>query len=245
MDTRLGLMAGIDIPIPELQTVIHQPSIREISYIGEEGFFIAVQFLCLDKKDFVKDESLLDSITNFQIFMAALQNDQVKDTKNHIIDLFALLFPKFKAIFTPQSLILNNIEDKQTIMIDENTFSALQDALRSIFCLDTEFMGGGSAAFNPLGKKAEEIAEKLKRGRQRVAAQKGEAQGSVLGRYISILTVGLHSMSLNNCLDLTLYQLFDLVERYQLFTSWDIDIRARLAGGGSDEKPEDWMKNIH
>ncbi len=245
MDTRLGLMAGIDIPVPELQIAIHQPTVREISYIGEEGFFIAVQFLCLDKKDFVKDESLLGSVNNFQIFMAALQNDSTKDTKNHIINLFTLLFPKFKTIFTPQSLILNNLEKNRLVTIDENTFEILQAVIRAVFCLDTEFMGGGSAAFNPLGKKAEEIAEKLKRGRQRVAAQKGETQGSVLGRYVSILTVGLNSMSLNDCLDLTLYQLFDLVERYQLFTSWDIDIRARLAGGGSDEKPEDWMKNLH
>jgi hypothetical protein len=34
-DYRLGLMTGIDLPIPELQTVVHQPTIKEISLIGE------------------------------------------------------------------------------------------------------------------------------------------------------------------------------------------------------------------
>ena len=52
-------------------------------------------------------------------------------------------------------------------------------------------------------------------------------------------------MSLQDCLDLTLFQLFDLIERFQMYISWDIDIKARLAGASGDGKPEDWMKNIH
>jgi hypothetical protein len=42
MDTRLALMTGVPIPIPECQLIIKQPSIEEISYLGEEDFFIGV-----------------------------------------------------------------------------------------------------------------------------------------------------------------------------------------------------------
>jgi hypothetical protein len=52
-------------------------------------------------------------------------------------------------------------------------------------------------------------------------------------------------MSLTDCLNLTVYQLYDLIERYGLYISWDLDIRSRLAGGKPDSKPDDWMKNIH
>ena len=52
-------------------------------------------------------------------------------------------------------------------------------------------------------------------------------------------------MSLQELMDLTMYQLYDLVERYQLYISWDIDIRARLAGAKPDDHPDNWMKNIH
>ena len=83
------------------------------------------------------------------------------------------------------------------------------------------------------------------RGRQRVAAQKGESQGSVFSQYISTLTIGLSSMSLEDCMNLTVYQLYDLIERYQLYINWDIDLRSRLAGGSPDDKPDNWMKNIH
>ena len=49
MDYRLALMAGIDIPIPECQIILHQPTIKEIAYLGESNFFTGVQCLCLQK----------------------------------------------------------------------------------------------------------------------------------------------------------------------------------------------------
>ena len=52
-------------------------------------------------------------------------------------------------------------------------------------------------------------------------------------------------MSLEDCLDLTMYQMFDLIERYGMFMSWDLDIKARLAGAKGDGQPDNWMKPIH
>ena len=46
MDVRLALMTGNDIPIPECQLVLHQPTIKEIAFLGETDFFIGVQTLC-------------------------------------------------------------------------------------------------------------------------------------------------------------------------------------------------------
>jgi len=34
-DLRSALMTGIEIPIPECKLILHQPTIKEISYIGE------------------------------------------------------------------------------------------------------------------------------------------------------------------------------------------------------------------
>ena len=100
-------------------------------------------------------------------------------------------------------------------------------------------------AFNPANEKAREIAEKLMRGRQRVAAQRGSSNTSVFMKYISILTIGLSSMSLQDLTDLTMFQLYDLIERYTLYLNWDIDVRTRLAGGKPDSQPDNWMKDIH
>jgi hypothetical protein len=52
-------------------------------------------------------------------------------------------------------------------------------------------------------------------------------------------------MSLNDAINLTLYQFYDLIERYSLYINWDIDIRSRMAGAKGDKPIENWMKNIH
>ena len=241
MDTRLVLMCGMDYPVPECQLTIHQPRIKEISLIGESDFFTGIQCLCLNKSMFVKDESLLENTNNFQIFMTIMAEKETADKKMAVQQVCALLFPNDKVLFTPRSIMIS--KDGNSILIDETNFEFLQAAISSICCLKTGPMD--QQAFNPADKKAREIAEKLMRGRQRVAAQKGETNTSVFSQYLSILTVGLNSMSLHDMTNLTMYQLYDLVERYMLYVNWDMDIRCRLAGGKPDSQPDNWMKNIH
>ena len=52
-------------------------------------------------------------------------------------------------------------------------------------------------------------------------------------------------MPLSECLELTLFQLFDLMERFSLYSNWDNDFRVRLAGGDTKKEAENWMKNLH
>lgn len=78
-------------------------------------------------------------------------------------------------MFTPRSIVF--IKDGKNITIDENNFEYLQNILRMIFCTKTGPMDQQS--FNPQGDKAREIAEKLMRGRARIAAEKGEINSSV------------------------------------------------------------------
>jgi hypothetical protein len=52
-------------------------------------------------------------------------------------------------------------------------------------------------------------------------------------------------MTINDCLSLTMYQLYDLVERYSLYINWDLDIRAKLAGSTDNKPVDNWMKQIH
>lgn len=241
MDTKLALMAGIDIPIPQLQLTMHQPTIKEISYMGETSFFMGIQCLCLHKSMFIKDKDDEDSITNFQIFMTIMNGKETIDKKNAVIQIFQLVFPEYKILFTPMSLIFQ--KEDQTITIDDSNFEVLQMALREIFCAKNGPMD--QQAFNPANDKAREIADKIMRGRARVAAQNSGENSSIFGRYLSILTVGLSSMSLVELINTTMFQLYDLIDRYLLYTNWDIDVRTRLAGGKPDSQPDNWMKNIH
>lgn len=241
MDYRLALMAGTNIPIPECQIVLHQPTIKEIAMIGEKEFLTGLQCLCIHKTMCIQDETLLANTTNFQVFMTVMMDKSTIDKKENVISVLLLLFPEYKVIFTPRTLLLNNSDSN--VIIDENNFEILQSILEQVFCLRNT----DQASFNPGNEAAKKIADKLMRARERVAQQKAAENGggSTFSQYVSTLTVGLNSMSLQDCLNLTMYQLYDLVERYMLYVNWDIDLRSRLAGGKPDSQPDNWMKIIH
>ena len=241
MELRLALMSGIDIAVPECPLIIHQPKIREIAYLGETPFFTGVQTLCLDKRMFAENQEELATVNNFQIVMTLLNSPEGQDKKTHVKQLLNMICPSYKISFTPRSIFFN--KEDTNIILDEGNFDSFQEILRQIFCVNSGAMG--ETAFNPADAKAREIAEKLMRGRQRVAAEKGEGAGSIFAQYASILTVGLNSMSLHDVLDLTMFQMYDLIERLSLYTNWDLDVRTRLAGGKPDQQPDNWMKNIH
>ena len=241
MDYRLAMMCGNDLPIPQCQIIVHQPRIKEIGMIGEQDFFIGAQCLTINSSMFVQDKALLPEINNFQIFMMIMNDKETKDKKGSTLQVLQILFPDYKPMLTPRSLIL--MRDGQQTLIDETNFEYLQDILRLVFCTKTGSMDQQS--FNPANDKAREIAQKIMRGRERIAAQNGSSNTSVFSQYLSVLTVGLNSMSIKDMADLTIYQLYDLVERFNLYLAWDLDIRSRLAGGKPDKHPDNWMKNIH
>lgn len=233
-------MCGTDLPVPQCQAFVHQPKIKEIALIGENVFFAGAQCLTLNKSMFkVEGKNVLDNVNNFQIFMMVMGEEQAKDKKQDTKDVLQLLFPKYQPMFTPRSLILSSPDGN--ITIDEGNFDYLQEMLRLVFC--SKNGPSDTQNFNPVDDRAREIAEKLMRGRQRVAQQKS-GSGSVFSQYMSVLSVGL-SMSLADLQELTMFQIYDLIERYGLYVDWDIDLRSRLAGGKPDKHPENWMKNLH
>lgn len=244
MDTRLALMTGVDIPIPELQLVMHQPTLKEISMMGEQDFFTAIHLLCMEKESLVQDRSLLQNLTNFQVLMKVMEQLKGTDQRASLVTLLSMIFPNFRPMLTPNSIIFNNLETKENILVDNNNFQFLQNTIKEVLCVNNIFQGG-NIVYNPLNKRAKEIADKIMRGRRKVAELKKKSSDSVIARYLSILTIGIHSMTLQDCMSLTLYQLFDLVERFTLYIQWDIDLRVRLAGGEPKGEAEDWMKNIH
>lgn len=240
-DIRLALMTGVDIPVENMPLVIHQPTVKEISMISEREFFTGAQCLTIKKSMFAEDKTLLENSNNFQIFMTVMASPETIDKKASVLQVLSLLFPNYKVIFTPRSLVLNSEEGNFTI--DESNFEQLQEYFDKIFCVTNGPMDQQS--YNPANAKAKEIAEKLMRGRQRVAEQNGSANQSIFTQYASILTIGIQSMGLDKLINLTMFQMLDLMERYMLYVNWDIDLKTRLAGGKPDKQPDNWMKNLH
>lgn len=240
MDIRLALMTGVDLPFPEAGCSIHQPTLKEISMVGEEDFFKGIQYLCINTNMFEMSAKEAAQISNFKLFITVVIDKMNEAQKNTIYSALTLLFPDYKPTITVRAILLNNKDKK--IMIDEGNFNALQNLIKEITCFKEE---SKEQDFNPANAKAKEIAEKLKAGRKKVATLKGTENVSVLSQYLSSLVVGMSSLSLEEGINLTLFQLYDLMERFSLYMSWKTDMQARMAGAKIEKQPENWMKNLH
>lgn len=244
----LTLISGIDVPIPEIGVNIHQPTIREIAYIGEKSFYEAAQTIIIQKEDFInglenitqEDKTVLSQMSNFEIFLKLIEANSLSSTKVQM--LLSLLFPDFNSSIEERFIFLVNPKEQKSILINDSNFEILQEAITTILCLQS---GNTKEEFNPQGDRAREIAEKIKRGRERAARLKGEKrqQSSFLSKYISGLGIGTNTLNIHNVLDLTLYQLLNQLERYGLYTQYNISIQAKMAGA-EDVEDVDWLKDI-
>jgi hypothetical protein len=245
MNNELLLLCGNDIPFPEAQLTIHQPSIKEIGYIGEEAFFVGCELLNFSKKNLESsDKNDLINSSDFDIIMSIMKDKKnIAIQKNRIsaMLLLSLLFPDYKMIIRESDLAFE--KDKNSYYINNNNYPRFKEILNDMFCLKAN--KSDEQNYNPAGEQARKIAEKLRKGRSQVAKVKGENEKvSIISRYMSILCVGLPA-NLNDLKELTIYQLFDAFGRYELKMNYDIYFKAKLAGAKDLEEVENWMKDIH
>lgn len=240
-----GLLdSGMDIPFPEARVSIHPPKCKEISLIGQENFYMGCELLNFSK-DILndKDKSSLSNISNFDIFMSILNSKEKEGLKNRINAkmVLSLIFPDYEIDYSnPHNLVL--VKDGEQCFINTMNYEAFKDILVELFVLHGRD-GDIPGEYNVKGKAARELAEKLKRGRQKAAAAKGEGQQSIniIQRYISVLAVGLQK-SKAELYNYTLYQLFDEYERFIKKFNYDITLQAKMAGAKDIKDADNWME---
>lgn len=239
----LLLLSGIDIPFQQAQINIHQPTIKEISFIGEEAFFIGCELLNFSKDILAtEDKTNLEDRTNFEVFMSIMKDKSLTAQKGKVSALMVLtlIFPGYEIHMQKDCISL--VKENDVHNINNQNFEDFKRIIVAMFCLKER---STDPEYNPAGKRAKELAEKMKRGRQKAAAAKGEAQKvSLLSRYVSILSVG-ENKGFDTLLDYTVYQLFDEFNRFELKQKYDIYVQAKMAGAKDLEEVDNWMKDIH
>lgn len=247
MKNELLLLSGADIPFIEGTATIHQPTIYEISLLGEEVLFTGCELLKFSK-DILnpEDKTRLFDQTDFNILMS-IMNDKSGSMIFNIScakQVLDLIFPLYTVTIVPTAILLLDRNDKFTIcgQINDTNFLAFKDIIISMFCLKQT---SSAQEYNVQGELAKQIAEKFQRRKQQLAAlSTKQNKVAIFSRYISILTVGEHK-DMNDFMKYTVYQLFDEFQRFELKMSYDIYFQARMAGAKDMQEPEDWMKDIH
>lgn len=239
----LLLLSGNDIPFIEGQITIHQPTIKEIAYIGEEAFYTGCELLNFSKDILPEEDKInLESRTNFDILIAILgeQNAVMQRNRNCVEMLLALMFPLYSIKFS-QTAIEFSRDGEETHYITNDNFEPFKKILNEMFSFKDK---SSSVELNPKGEMAKRIAEKLKKRHQKLAENKGDKKIDIISRYVSILAVG-QQQDMNSFLNYTVYQLFDEFERYQLKVAYDVYLQAKMAGAKDLKDVDDWMKDIH
>lgn len=240
----LLLLSGNDIPFPEAQITIHVPTVKEIGLIGEESFYGGCGALNFSKDNLTEEDRInLANVDDFEILMMIMDNTnpEMRKTRIDMLRVLTLMFPEYQIELTRKSINLK--KDDEISSINKDNFSIFKEILVAMFCLK----GRGDDSepeYNPGGKLAREIADKIHKRRQVIAEQQGGQKIAILSRYSSILSVGLE-LDLNTVLNYTVYQLFDQYERFELEEQFDIHLRAQLAGARDLKDVDDWRKDIH
>ena len=239
----LLLLSGNDIPFVPAQITIHQPTIKEIAYIGEESFFTGTQMLNFSKNILTEEDKVgLENTSDFDILIAILreQNAVMQKNRNCVNMVLALIFPGYDITFEKDCIKM--VKENEEHKIDNSNYEEFKSIISSIFSFGNS--KDSKPDFNPSGDLAKKIADKLKKRHQTLAEAKPTQKVDILSRYVSILTVG-QQKDMNALLNYTTYQLFDEFKRYELKVGHDIYVQAKMAGAKDLKEVEDWMQDIH
>ena len=237
----LQIASGIDIPDETFGLTIHQPKIKEIAMLGEQNYFLALQMMKFNK-DTLKITT--PGATDWDVFQKVLGEkiDGIKNTRA-LIRNFMQLFVIGHLNIGPRSLMIEtgseikNIEpeqlrDFQALLAQVGGASLLQESDKD--------------DFHAKSKRAKEIAEKMKKARAKIAKMKAaelnldqNSHKGFLARYMKVAEIGTAN-SIEDINNMTLLQLNNLVQAYYAWESYDLDIRARLAGSKNDKQLIHW-----
>lgn len=252
---KLTLVAGADIPVPELKANVHQPTIREIAVLGEEKFYISMGLFSINATSIIKALSInvtddkiqelesvknaISSLSDFELLLQVLNEED--DALRSFEMILSLVLPNYTFSIEERIILGFNKTTLTSIAITVENYPILKDVLDTAFCLKQV----KTEEFNPVDDRARAIADKIKKARERVRIAKGEnlEKTYILANYISSLGIGSNALNIINAVDLTVYQLFNQMERYGLYTQNEYAVKAAMAGAKGVEMI-DWLKNI-
>ena len=250
--TKLGLvLSGQPLMIEGANIFVTQPKIRDIVLFGEDDFLVCVQMLTNMEQfaEMIKQgNSELNIISDFQLLLIMIKEDST--IKLMIKNLFSLIFPEYKINFGENSIdfLFQNEENNQIVgRIHPFNFENLQKVLNDAFIPQGD--NEREPDYNPVNDAAAKIAEKIKKGREKVHAQQAAKEGphSTFADYCSTLSIGMQ-MDINIFFNYTPFQLYDAYRRY--FSKVQSDFYMRISSmpmmdTSKMEAPPEWQRNLY
>lgn len=242
MINSLVLYTGVDIPMKTAPIIIHHPTIKEISMVGETAFFQAVQTVLTDKQQYNINKNVINNTTNFQILLEIMcrKEKDFIDIQKNIIFLYDILFNKYSISFQKDTIIFRQQNDnKEQYLFTNENHEELITILKQMFVIDEKTVKAApDAATQKILKKLQDRHQKLAKYNK---ITQEEQQLSQVAKICSILATG-KNLDSNVIFNYTYFQLLQDYQRYIKKMNYDIVMKSRLAGAEIKEDPESWLE---
>ena len=253
----LLLMTGEEILLKDPLVKIQQPTMKQIALKGESEFFRSMNIFYIGPEPLIEfinqletlgedeKEIILETITAYDNLLFLMRASTAGGADEYkVVELtqsaFDLLIPEYRFNFDPQKkeMSLISLKDSHSIVVDGELFMKIKSVAEQIFLLDKFFESSEKEELSPAAQK---IADKIAEQERKIREINGEnEEGSYFARILSIM--GMHG-DLDYLSNLTVYQLQNQFERFNLFTHYNQNMKAALAGASNVEL-EDWYKKI-
>jgi hypothetical protein len=238
-------LSGADVPIPECNIIIHQPSIKDICLFKETNFLTAATLLSHfhdNAEKLRKERPELSEYGDVTLVLAAIQQDP--ELCSNVTNFFQLVFPRYSIDILENEIFFTE-GDKRVGLLATHNYSSFEQVIKDLFLIPTK-----GDSYNPQGKRAAAIAEKLKEREKILAQKKGlnkKVPPSLFGSYASILSIGMN-IDINTIYNYTPFQLYDAFNRYWKKVSNDFYTKVSttpMMDTSKMEEPESWSENIY
>ena len=230
---------------------IYPPTVKEV--ISNDKFDIYQSLFIMTQEEldeaYLKEEDIIQIPTPFQyLLMNYYQNDEVKELIEEAFDFFVrepvTIVPEIEMLLIGKSEdeLDPDVDLENPRLLTEDNFFEFQNQVRLVMGLETIL---------PPDPEEEELDPRIKRWKmkvkesEKIIKKKKDKEAPTLGTLLAAICcmgIGLNPLNIG---EMSYACIQWLIAMYQQNESYDIDIKALLAGADSKKvKPKYWIKNL-
>lgn len=241
-------ISGMPVFLQSSNIFVVPPTVKQILSFGEDNFFITTHIISSPEEvlsSVQQGNSGLGDYSDFQLLLVILKEEA--KSKRLVNEYFDLVFPDYQIFITDSSIDFLQ-ENRVVGRVTPFSFGELKTALSELFEPQSK---SKEPEYNPANDAAQAIAEKLKKGREKIKSQKSKKEESesfsLFSTYASALSIGL-GVDLNCLLNYTPFQLYDAFNRYSAKLEYDLYRTIALqpfADASNLDEPQPWYGNLY
>ena len=219
-DLELLLLSGL--PIELEMGILYPLKLKDIIKLRYSKYNYYISLLLIDKSK-LQDENIdLNNINNFDIvFQSCLMDEKFRKSYFEMLEFF------FKETVQLGNGFFYFDELNKKKIIYKDNFDEIIRLLKEINSITNK----EENEFNPANDKAKEIAERIKKAREKINKVKAKSGEDLsLSDLISAFAFYNKNTDLNSIFEMTIYQFNNQFQRMQLVNNYEISIQSLLHG---------------